>query len=223
MDIANKGEINKKGGNIMKTRNVVCAILGVLVSVSAVYNITHPQQCVEAKAKYAWLHEPSGLIVESDRPRVSEKELAGELARKNFIKAAREKWLGRWPSSESSWKSRLDKLFGLVILIESGGDPNAVGDNGQAVGIVQIWPDVVKEVNDFEGKAYCNGDRLFPSKSREIFIAYLLRWGAEYERQTGSPPTSYDLIRIWNGGPDGWKKDSTVKYCEKAGKILESL
>ena len=34
-------------------------------------------------------------------------------------------------------------------------------------------------------------------------------------------PTYEVYARIWNGGPDGWKKRSTLKYWKKVKKELK--
>ena len=46
--------------------------------------------------------------------------------------------------------------------------------------------------------------------SIDIFLAYMARY-ATYER-LGRAVTAEDVARIHNGGPNGWKKQSTEKY-----------
>ena len=60
-----------------------------------------------------------------------------------------------------------------------------------------------------------------PVKSRGIALIYLCHYGNVYRRETGNEPTAEVYARIWNGGPDGWKKKSTEAYWKKISKKLE--
>ncbi|MDP6249404.1 MAG: hypothetical protein QGH26_01040 [Candidatus Pacebacteria bacterium] len=42
------------------------------------------------------------------------------------------------------------------------------------------------------------------------------------ERRIGREPTLQDMARIWNGGPNGYKKPSTKKYWEKVKEVLKT-
>ena len=46
------------------------------------------------------------------------------------------------------WADEIDDLIPKIIAIESSGDPHAVSDKG-CIGLMQISPLVVKELNDF--------------------------------------------------------------------------
>jgi hypothetical protein len=60
-------------------------------------------------------------------------------------------------------------------------------------------------------------------RSREIAELYLMYWGDVYRKKTGRPPDYEAFARIWNGGPDGWKKRLTLNYWKKVrrGIIIE--
>ena len=45
-----------------------------------------------------------------------------------------------------------DKFVDALIRVESNGRDNAIGDNGKAVGCLQIWTDVVDDVNQVSKK-----------------------------------------------------------------------
>lgn len=51
--------------------------------------------------------------------------------------------------------------------------------------------------------------------SRWVAVRYMTYWGNHYEKETGLKPTFEIYARIWNGGPYGWRKDSTIKYWQK--------
>ena len=106
-------------------------------------------------------------------------------------------------------------LLNALIAVESCGNPAAVGDNGQAVGVLQIHPECIQDVNRKTGNAYTLQDRKSISRSREICAAYLAHYGKRYERKTGKTATAEVYARIWNGGPRGYAKESTRRYWRK--------
>lgn len=104
----------------------------------------------------------------------------------------------------------LNILIPILMTVESGNDPNAVGDAGLAVGVLQIHPCVIEDVNRIYKKDYKLADRFDVEKSEEICRLYLQHYANYYEN-----PTAKTLARIWNGGPMGPKKSSTEKYWFK--------
>ena len=103
--------------------------------------------------------------------------------------------------------------------VESGGKDDAVGDNGKAIGRMQIWeiyhtdavahaPAIGGEYADCKGKAY----------AERIVMAYLHRYG----KQALKGKDYEKLARIHNGGPRGHTKRATVKYWRKVEKALAS-
>ncbi len=118
-------------------------------------------------------------------------------------------------------QSRLENLVNACVAVESEGNPNAVGDNGRAVGILQIWKITIDDVNRILGyQAYSYDDRYSPEKSKEIFEIYVEYYGGIYRQTTGLEPTDETYARIWNGGPKGWRKDSTDYYWYKVNGEL---
>ena len=82
------------------------------------------------------------------------------------------------------------RLFSAFVYVESRGDDNAVGDNGKAVGCVQMWPIMVDEVNRLIGKDLFNyNDRLNRERSYYMFIIIMNR---------NKVRTVDDAVRIWN-------------------------
>ena len=63
-------------------------------------------------------------------------------------------------------------------------------------------------------------DRLQLKKSKQIAELYLMYWGEQYFRETKKLPSFEVLARIWNGGPNGWKKEATKKYWQKVRERL---
>lgn len=122
-----------------------------------------------------------------------------------------------------SVKDQWEDLINACIEVESEGNPQAVGDHGNAIGILQIWKITIDDVNRILGyQAYHYDDRYNPEKSKEIFKIYVDFYGEIYERQTGLAPTDEIYAKIWNGGPKGWRKTSTGHYWYKVNQQLKS-
>lgn len=115
-----------------------------------------------------------------------------------------------------------EQLLDAIEWVESKGDANAVGDNGNAIGAYQLHKIYVDDVNDrlrkIPDNKYSYADRFDKIKSREIVTRYL----RYYEHKTppeedghypfGNMTVQERLARIHNGGPDGWKKSNTLWY-----------
>jgi len=112
-------------------------------------------------------------------------------------------------------------LLPFIWLVESGGQLHPpAGDNGRSVGPLQIQKCVVKDVNEALGHdAYTYEDRQDLVKSGEMFWVYSVRYATK--RRLGHDPTMEDIARIWNGGPNGYKKPSTVKYWNRIQSRME--
>lgn len=104
--------------------------------------------------------------------------------------------------------------------MESNGRDNAIGDNGKAVGCLQIWTAVVDDVNSTSKVKYSYADRRNRAKSIEICKAYLDKYGRVYQKRTGRVPTSEVYARIWNGGPNGHRNARTDEYWMKVKTYL---
>ena len=106
-----------------------------------------------------------------------------------------------------------DSLINAIIKVESNDNVNAIGDNGKAVGCMQIWKVVVDDVNKVSKLKYNYNDRFNKEKSIEIFKMYINKYATA--KRLGRTPTNEDMARIWNGGPNGFKKAGTKQYWLK--------
>ena len=105
-----------------------------------------------------------------------------------------------------------DNLVNAVIHVESRGDTLAHNIKEDAVGVLQIRPIMVKEVNRIlRFDKYTLQDRWDKQKSIEMFNVI---------RQHTPNPTNEKIARNWNGGPNGYRKNSTLKYWQKVQQQL---
>lgn len=115
------------------------------------------------------------------------------------------------------------ELLCAIMSVETGGEPNpdeAIGDNGHAVGCMQIHMCVIEDVNRIYKTKYVSDDRYDRSMSLSIASRYLTYWGEHYTKTTGQKATTEVLARIWNGGPYGYKMQATLKYYKK---VLDAI
>ena len=121
------------------------------------------------------------------------------------------------------WQMFIDDLFNYICQVESGGNRFAWNRSEDAVGIAQIRRCVVDDVNRILGRQeFTYGDRWDPCKSRRMFRVYIIHYTDRYTRLTGKPATVGVAARIWNGGPDGWKKKVTDEYVKKLEQTLKA-
>jgi len=100
-----------------------------------------------------------------------------------------------------------DSLIDAIIHVESRGDSMAYNAGEDAVGVLQIRPIMMREVNRLlKENKYTLDDRWSKSKSIEMFNVI---------KQHTTNPTNERLARNWNGGWNGYKKKSTLKYWNK--------
>lgn len=114
-------------------------------------------------------------------------------------------------------------LVDALIQVESGGNDYAVGDKNltnHAYGCLQIRKPVCIDVNNALGTSYKPEDMLGNrTLSKTVYTAYMDLYATA--KAIGRAVTDEDRARIWNGGPTGYKKASTVIYWSKVQKALK--
>ena len=107
----------------------------------------------------------------------------------------------------------LTNLITALIAVESSGNDLAIGDNGRAVGPLQIHRGVVLDVNRITGSHYRHQDMTNRAQARAVCEAYLEHYGRG--------KTTEQQARIWNGGPTGDRKTATVAYWRRVQKAIK--
>jgi hypothetical protein len=116
------------------------------------------------------------------------------------------------PISISAQEGKFDwnPVMDAIIQVESKGNPKAISKD--CVGVLQIRPVLVQDVNEFlrikkSKKRFTLKDRLSVKKSKEMFTLYQKRY---------NPTNNVEkAIRLWNGGC-GYSVTKTEKYYRKA-------
>ena len=106
----------------------------------------------------------------------------------------------------------IPNLIDAIIYVESRGNTKAHNIPEDAVGCLQIRPIMLKEVNRLLGyNKYKLVDRWSKAKSIEMFNVI---------KEHTTNQTDEKLARNWNGGWNGYKKQSTLKYWYKVKEQL---
>jgi soluble lytic murein transglycosylase-like protein len=107
----------------------------------------------------------------------------------------------------------LTNLITALIAVESSGNDLAIGDQGRAIGPLQIHRAVVVDVNRFTGSHYRHQDMTNRATARAVCQVYLEHYGRG--------ATTEQLARRWNGGPTGDRKTATLPYWRKVEKAMK--
>lgn len=120
-----------------------------------------------------------------------------------------------------SLEEHLSPLVEAMIQVESR-NQNIVGDNGNAVGYLQIWKIQVDECNRVAKKMglpdrFTYKDRWDKEKSIRMLHVNAMYWNKD---------SGYDweeVARVWNGGPNGMRMNSTIHYWNKVQAELNNM
>lgn len=108
------------------------------------------------------------------------------------------------------------ELVDAIHVVETSGRTGPIkGDGGKALGPLQIHWVCWKDANMPDGSYSDCADLAY---SKRVFARYMARYATE--RRLGRPVTDEDRARIWNGGPNGWRKEATKVYWSKVRKEL---
>lgn len=112
-----------------------------------------------------------------------------------------------------------EKFVNAEIQVESSGRNNAVGDDGKAIGCLQIhkacWKDAVAFDSSIGGSYTNCFQRAYSVK---IMTAYLNRYCKDAIRQN-----DFEIMaRTWNGGSNGAKNYKTKTYWRKVQAAMKN-
>lgn len=112
-----------------------------------------------------------------------------------------------------------DLLIRAIAAIETGSTGPIPGDGGRAIGPLQVHQCVVDDVNRMTGTSFTLLHMEQMIYAEFVFLHYL----RYYAERLPHEPTIEDLARIWNGGPYGNVKTSTIDYGRRVAAIYASL
>jgi hypothetical protein len=116
-------------------------------------------------------------------------------------------------------------LTQAIALQESRNNDRAVGDkhlSNHAYGAFQVRQPCIDDVNAKFGTHHKAEDCLDNRELSEwVFREYINIYATK--KHLGHAPTEEDCARIWNGGPNGFKRSTTIQYWHSVQKLIETL
>lgn len=125
--------------------------------------------------------------------------------------------------SNSLTANNISKIREVLKHVETNYRIEMIGDGGDSFGILQIQEAVIIDINRKFGTNYSHQDAFDEVCAEEIFELYIQMYSKKLEKKEKRPVTEYDIVRMWNGGPRGYKRSSTLDYLEKYKKYKEKL
>ena len=114
-----------------------------------------------------------------------------------------------------------NNILKAITEVESKGNLRAVGDKNlkdKAYGPLQIRQPVLDDVNKYYKTMYTVDHLTNQVHSEDIFNKYIDIYATK--KRLGHEPTPEDKARIWNGGPNGFRKNTTLAYWNKVKEKL---
>lgn len=109
-------------------------------------------------------------------------------------------------------------LEAAIAFVESTNRPNAIGDDGRAVGLLQIHKIVVDDVNRAAGRRrFSYEDRRDPEKSKLIFAAYCAMYAHLRPKNMSREEFA---ARLWRRGPGKFRDQHGTIYWNKVRRAL---
>lgn len=110
-------------------------------------------------------------------------------------------------------------LIIAILQVESGGDWNAIGDGGRALGGLQIHSALVKDYNRATGERIKHAQVKEPQTASRIATWYFGYLSKRYKRTL----TPAELYQCWNAGPDAVKRGQSVARGKRVASIYSNL
>jgi len=115
--------------------------------------------------------------------------------------------------------SPIPKLMKALEKTESKGKRYAVGDNGEAFGVLQVHESMVQEYNRITGRYLSHSEMFTPEKARMVADVVLRYYANHILSETGRPATAKELAFIWNGGGEAWTRVVKTRRDEKQRRL----
>lgn len=107
-----------------------------------------------------------------------------------------------------SQTNSFEPFFKAISKIESNNNPNAIGDGGLAVGVVQIHKGCLQDANEFGKTKYNHSDCFDPEISKIIVFNYLKRYQNKHNWEFEK------MAKVHNGG---------CNFAKKSGQAAKNL
>ena len=118
----------------------------------------------------------------------------------------------------------MNEVLDAIAIVESAGDPNAIGDNGNAIGLFQIWESYWTDGIERSGIGGEYSDCFDPAYARMVVLGYMDRYATP--TRLGRAVTQKDIAFLHNGGPraiwaTGQKLNNLETYWSKVRRTMQ--
>jgi hypothetical protein len=125
--------------------------------------------------------------------------------------------------STQLFAKNITEIRDILKHVETNYRPHMIGDGGDSYGILQIQQGAIDDVNRVYGTDYNHQDAFDITCAEEIFELYITIWTKNLEKKQQRAATEEDIVRIWNGGPQGWRRSGTLKYLSKYNQYKKDM
>ena len=109
---------------------------------------------------------------------------------------------------------KIERILDGIWMVESSKrDYPPDGDKGKAIGPYQIHKEYWKDGTRLLGVKWSYSDARKKDRARAVVRAYITHYGKGHGED--------GMIRVHNGGPNGWKYKSTLKYLQKVKAAMK--
>ena len=109
----------------------------------------------------------------------------------------------------------LFQFFLIICLVESGGNPHAIGNSGE-FGAAQIMPIMMRDFNRISNNNYPHEWAFCEEISFEVFETVL----RHYEPEALNQLDFEVMAKFWNGGPK-WREKNLENYWKKVLTLIK--
>jgi hypothetical protein len=216
LDAMNEGIMKRAAPYVAAGLSGLASAFGIHHALKPMPKHTPPAQVqtINTNARNNILKREENIKNKQETPKESPKDVP------KFKKSLKTKSLPKYHKV-----NMFDDLIPAIAEKETGHLPEnkrdrAIGDRGKAYGRYQVHEEAVLDVNKIYKTNYTHKDMFNPAKARDVLVKYLAYWGKHNKKENGIPPTHKNLAAMWNGGPNGWKKEAARDYARDVVRNL---
>lgn len=111
-------------------------------------------------------------------------------------------------------------LLTILPMVENSSTDNL---KENAIGVYQIRPIFVRDVNRISGENFTHDDARNKRKAAQMTFLYLTYYGNKYKERHGKPLTARTLGMMVNGGPFGYlnKSAAAMEYGQRCQNLYD--
>ena len=116
------------------------------------------------------------------------------------------------------------KLFGVALVPLFAAIAQVESEGGRtSENVYQLGDAYIEDVNRISRDVvFADSAAYAKSRAEQMMVVYFMYYGRTYLEKTGKAPTAEVLVRMHNGGPNGWRKKSTLRYWHRVKAAMDA-